>query len=341
VSTYRLIGEFPDTATEGHWRRLLAESTLPSHLVAPEFFLEPRTAGTQPFAILAEGAGRVTGVLTGLRRGNDLLSGMPHRPQILVAAGRDRDDAEQALVRGLLREGRGCRLIAVHTWEPLPTFAAAGLTTTPVGGIYLLDLSVPEEEIFMQFSATKRNCIRQAQRKGLTVQDVYDDEDLAAVKEAFDETRARHRLTPKSRADLERLLGLERNRRMFLAKVGGRAVAATIVRFERGGLAEYSENASLLSSRAYHPNEALLWHAVTWARAQGCRTFSLGGANTFKAGFGARLAPVYRMRRDQTFLRMIDRGEGAYGFAHRVVKSVFTRVSQIRSERRRPGRHGT
>ncbi len=328
--SYRVLHRFPPPEIELVWRRFLETIDLPSHYVTPEYFLEPSIQLTQPFALMAESAGAITGVLTGGYDAGNLTSGMPHRPQLALTPGDERPAAVEALTRGLVQEGRACRLITIFAWEPLEGFSTAGFEITRAGGTVLLCLSEANDEGILQgFSATKRNCIRQAERKGVQIKDTYDSREIDELLEAFDDVHRKHRLPPRSRADLEALLKLESNRRLFIAKVEGRVIAGTIIRFVRGGLAEYSENVSLERMRHYHPNEALLWHAIRWSRAQGCRAFSFGGANEFKAGFSRHIVPIYRLRRDQSVFGVIDRSDRLVHIVRPVAKSILTRWDKL------------
>ena len=201
-----------------------------------------------------------------------------------------------------------------------------------------MNLSRSEDELFRGFSATKRNCIHQAERKGIEITSTYNDTDIEDLLEAFAETHGRHGLAPRSRADLEQLLKLERNRKLFIARAEGRVIAGTIIRFELSGLAEYSENVSLKWARRYYPNEALLWRAIQWSRTQGCQAFSFGGSSLFVAGFGGELVPVYRIRRDQTFLQRIDFSESAFEVVKRGVRLMRSALRKITGGAKKLGR---
>ncbi len=326
----RVIRAVPDPETERAWREYLEDGALFSHYVSPEYFLEPHIEGSEPFAIVAELAGRVTGVLTGCRCDGDLISGMPHRPQLILANGETQSATEEALVRAIVHEAKKCRRVIVYSWNRLTEFEKAGFNVRPWADTLLLDLSKSNEEIFERFSATKRNVIRQAERKGVEVASTYEDLELEQLLEAFRETATRHKLSAKSRTELKRLLQLQQNRKLFIAKVGDQVIAGTVIRFQVGGLAEYSENASLKSAWHYHPNETLLWHAIRWSRAQGCRAFDFGGYSSFKEGFGAQLVPIFRLRRGRTFLdravlRVSDRAERMDEMARKVVRSMLRR----------------
>lgn len=252
-ASYRILRQFPPPEIERAWRRFLEAIDLPSHYVTPEYFLEPSIQSARPFVLVAESAGAITGILTGRYLGRNLISGMPHRPQLVLAKGDGRLPAEKALIQGLLQEGRSCRLITVYAWEPLEGFSAAGFETTETAGTFLLYLSGSAENLFQGISARKRTYIHQVKRKGVDIKDSYDIQDIDELLDVFNETHRRHRLPLRTRTELEALLKLDCNRKLFIARAEGRVIAATIIRFVRGGLAEYSENVSLERMRHYHP----------------------------------------------------------------------------------------
>lgn len=328
-TSYRILRQFPPPEIERAWRRFLEAIDLPSHYVTPEYFLEPSIQSARPFVLVAESAGAITGILTGRYLGRNLISGMPHRPQLVLAKGDGRLPAEKALIQGLLQEGRSCRLITVYAWEPLEGFSAAGFETTETAGTFLLYLSGSAENLFQGISARKRTYIHQVKRKGVDIKDSYDIQDIDELLDVFNETHRRHRLPLRTRTELEALLKLDCNRKLFIARAEGRVIAATIIRFVRGGLAEYSENVSLERMRHYHPNEALLWETIQWSYAQGCRAFSFGGANEFKSGFSSNIAPIYRLRRDQSVFHIIDRRDRLLRIARPVAKSVLVRCKKL------------
>lgn len=325
----RVLRAFPDRETELAWRRFLDTIELPSHFVAPEYLLEPLEAGQQPFVILAMEAGAVVGVLSGYRDGRHVTCGIAPRPQLAVVAGPGRAAAEEALGRGLDQEAAGCRLAEVFSWEPVDGLARHGFRVQVGGDTNMLEgLQRSDEDLFRNFSETLRRYLRQGPRKGLEIVEYQNDDDLGQVVAIFNETHDRIGISRKTEGDWRRSLALTRNRRLFLARVKGEIIAATVVRFQAGGLAEYSENGSFARLRSeYHPNEALLWTAMRWCRSQGCQAFSFGGTNHFKGRFGGRVIPIYRHRRDQTIFRRIDRVEAIREGTRRFVQAWRSRAA--------------
>jgi hypothetical protein len=324
---WELLRGTPGADLEHEWRAFLRRNPLASHFVSPRYFAEPAKPEATPFALVCRGShGNVTAVATGFERHAHLVSGAPHRPQCVVGADGSRSAAAD-LADAFLQCAEGSSLATIYLWEPNPSLAERGFRTVKGKGTFVLDLEPTEAALFAEFSATKRNTIRQAERRGLTVELADRYTDLTGLDRIFRETDRRHGLPPRSREALRAVrAGLDPCRKLFVARRDGALVAATVIRYVRGGLAEYSENASDERAWPYRPNEALLWSSIRWAREIGCHAFSFGGATSFKSGFGAELRPVYRMRRDATFLRRHDRKEWLATRLRAVPRTVLGRL---------------
>jgi hypothetical protein len=337
-ATSQVIRSYPRPAVEGPWRAFLRTTKDASHFVSPQYFLEDfseeSSKGLLPFGLLVTHGKEVIAALTGWRNRGKTVSGAPHRPQVLLAPGHLRQVAEEALLRGLATRELASPVVTVYSWQPLARFMAAGYKLFPVDRTYVLDLAPPEEEIFRRFSASKRRyCGSWAARHGIEISNKVSDGEWKQVLEVFNETQARHRITLWDRGDLERLRR-SANRAIFVARREDRVIAATIIRFLSGGLAEYSENASLKALRSLHPNEPLMWAAIRWSRTQGCTRFSFGGHTSFKEGFGGSLESVLRLRRDLTIGHRVERTETLANGTRGVLRAIRARWRAVRSRSR-------
>ena len=63
------------------------------------------------------------------------------------------------------------------------------------------------------------------------------------------------------------------------------------------------------------PNEALIWHAMRWARARGVTEFDFVGGNSYKAKYGTTEVPVPWARRSRSPLVASLRDAAQQGFA--------------------------
>jgi hypothetical protein len=309
---FKILHEFPNADVEKAWRDCLGRVGFPSHYDTPEYFLEPYFAGRRPFAILALDGETVAGILTGLHEGNQVLCGLPSRPQICIAPGCDLKATQEALMKGLSDEAGSAELITVFTWPSLelPAFANGGFRRRQLPGNVVLDLSQGPEAVFKQFSKDRRRNIRFAEKNGIEVQLAACPQDIAEAYEVYKAWRETERKELRGTAFtfevFERAAQLTNNRRLFLARLSGKVVAINIFRFCPGGLFESAANSSLEEFMHLKPNELLQWRGIEWACSQGLKRHSLGGSHQFLLRFGGTVVPIIRYRRDHSLLRKHD-----------------------------------
>ncbi len=309
---YEILHEFPAREIETAWDDLLARLEFPSHYDAPEYFLEPHWAGKRPFAILAREGERIAAVLTGLHDREQVVSGLPSRPQIAVDPNVDANAALGALLQGLLKEAGRAKLLTVHTWPSLelPPFTAQGFRRRKQQGNVVLDLTQGADALFQQFSKDRRRNIRFAEKHGITVRIASEKEDFLR---AYDVYLAWHKTERKEVKGEQRTFGhfesaqlLKKNRRLFMAELAGEVIAINMFRFYPNGLFESAANCSLDRFLHLKPNDLLQWKGIEWACSQGLRRHSLGGAHPFLTRFGGTVVPIIRYRLDRSLLHKHD-----------------------------------
>lgn len=306
------VHEYPEPKLERAWRDCLTRVEYPAHYDAPEFFREPYWAGQKPFAVLAVEGPRVTGVITGIHRGGQVECGLPSRPQICVDTSCDQAATLDALARGVLVEAKSAELVSVFTWAhlQLPSFTARGFRSRALTGNVVLDLTQGPEQLFKQFPKDRRRNIRFAEKNGVDIGEVTNDQDIAdafAVYQTWRKTDRKQINGPGRTFDVfEKAARLRDNRLTLVARVDGKPIAINLFRFFPGGLFESAANSSLDEFMHLKPNDLLQWRGIEWACAHGLRRHSLGGAHTFLRRFGGEVIPVYRYRLDRTFLRQHD-----------------------------------
>jgi hypothetical protein len=309
---FTLLHEFPAADLESAWRDCLTRVEFPSHYNTPEYFLEPYFTGRRPFAVLALEGDTVTGILTGLHEGNQVLCGLPSRPQICVDPSQDSSATQRALMQGLLSEAGPAELITVFSWPSLelPVFADGGFRRRQLPGNVVLDLSQGADAVFKQFSKDRRRNIRFAEKNGIEVQLATSPQDIAEAYEVYKAWRETDRKELSGTAFtfevFERAAQLTNNRRLFLARLSGKVVAINIFRLCPGGLFESAANSSLEEFMHLKPNELLQWRGIEWACGQGLRRHSLGGSHQFLIRFGGTVVPIIRYRLDRSWLREHD-----------------------------------
>jgi hypothetical protein len=328
VADFLVLHQFPEHDLARRWRDFLAGAECPAHYDAPEFFLEPFWLNMRPFAVLALREGSIHGVLTGHHNGDEVVSGLASRPQICVRDGASSAGALDSLARGLLREAGSSHRITVYSWSPAPleAFAKYGFRTHATQGSIVLDLSQGPEELFRQFSPSRRRNIRRAERKNVEVFQASSSEDFAAFYAVYRSWRRTERKTIEGTElpfeTLENACQLVENRRLFLARFSGRIIAGSTVRFYPKGLLECSANASLDGCQEVFPNDLLLWRTIEWGCREGFRECSLGGTQPFLARSGGEVKPIYRFRADRTWMHRYDLGERLVDTAREVLHKL-------------------
>jgi hypothetical protein len=334
---FLVLHEFPSLAVEKGWREFLTRAPFPAHYDSPEYFLVPLWRGKGPFAVLAREGERVTGVLTGLHAGTTVACGLASRPQISLDPAADAGTVLNALAQGLLKEAGSAELVSVFTWKdlPLPKFEEFGFRKRELQGTVVLDLTLGPDELFKQFPKDRRRNIRFAEKNGVEVR-LVTEEDLP---EAFKVHNAWHHTERKvvkgEASSYETFVQSSKlaNRRMFVALVEGKIVAINIFRFFPGGLFESAANNSLDEYLHLKPNDLLQWRGIEWACSQGLRRHSLGGAHPFLRRFGGSVVPIVRYRLDRTSLHQHELRERVVDISRdalrRMPPSVGKRVRKL------------
>ncbi len=307
---FAILDAYPDRVVEEAWRKCLGNGDMPTHFAAPEFFREPQPSGVRPFAILALDPQspelRVIGSLTGVVDGRSVTSGKIGTPQICIEKSTEPDLAAKALVEGLDIVGKSADLVTVFSWVPLAAFRQGQFRETTTTGTAALDLSLGPKKVFSKVKG--RSEIRQAISFGLQVRQATL-EDLPEYYAILKDWSDRKGMPCPSLDYLREAFRLTDNRRLFLALHEGRIIAASSVRFYRGGTAEYAWNVSLPEFQRLRPNDLLQWRILEWACQEGIHTYILGGTHSFLLKYRDRIIPTYRYVKDQTFFKTHARRE--------------------------------
>jgi peptidoglycan pentaglycine glycine transferase (the first glycine) len=168
----------------------------------------------------------------------------------------------------------------------------------------VIDLSAEDEALLARMHPKTRYNIRLASKKGVIVRP-WDN--LPAFQRMMEETGRRDRFAAH-RADYYRraydLFHSQDACELLLAEFEGTPLAA-LMAFSRGHRSWYLYGASTSSERQRMPTYLLQWHAMLWAKAQGCREYDLWGipdaeTEELESGFAQRgdgLWGVYRFKR--------------------------------------------
>ena len=321
-----------DPAVERRWRKFLTRAEFASHYVSPEYFRDPFVRDKRPFVILVWEGERVVAAISGVHDEQQLVCGLMSRPQICFAKTVDVLATSEALVAGLLNEGEREKLITLYSWQPLNIFSKYGFGCKPEEGVVMLDLTKGPDDLFKQFAQTRRTDIRNAIKRGIEVDIASTRDEFKTYYEIYADWCLRKQIAPTSWEVVEEALSLP-NRRLFLARHGGKTIAATIIRLYPGAMIEYAANSSRAEYTKLRPNDLLQWRIVEWACAEGYKRYSLGGAHLFSRRMGGDIVPIYRYRIDRTWLRRYELKE-ALGKSGRKMFNALptglkTRVRQV------------
>jgi hypothetical protein len=331
----RVLHSFPDSDVEAAWRAFLPTADYATHYVAPEFFREPFFVHKRPFAILVFKAGRVVAVLSGIHEGKHVICGVAGRPQLAVTPPFARD-VQAALIRALLGETKGAGLVTITTWSDVPGFAELGFAERRVDAIMTLDLTRGPDALHKEFAKGRKSDITFAKKAGVVVREFESEDELRAYYEIYVDWCARKQIPANSFEVMRAAFALKDSRRLFLAFHEGKTIAGSVVRYTPSGVAEYSANNSLPSALNLRPNSLLNWVAIQWAHAQGLKVYSMGGSHPFLRHFGGTEIPIYRYRKDLTFLKRHDTAEWATGKLLVVARAVKQRLEQKKRSAQTP-----
>jgi hypothetical protein len=323
---FRILRGFPGPLEERAWREFLPQSDWPSHYTSPEFFLEPYWDGKHPFAVLAVEGNKVIGVLTGLHEENQVISGLPARPQTCFDRTTNVSRVAQSLAQGLLEESGSAKLVTVYSFTRLDTLRSIGFQLRPLEGVVVLDLTQGPEALFRQIHTSARKNIRIATRKGVEVCEASTEDDFSAYYDVYCRwLRSSRKKIVEAKIPSSVAMESYRirsNRRLFLARHDGQIIAASSVRFSPGGVLEYSGNPSLEEHFLLKPNDLLKWKVIEWGCSQEFPLFSLGGAHQFHLKSGGAIIPVYRHRFDRTWFRRHDMREAVTDAARKTLRTA-------------------
>ena len=301
--SFRLLHGFPTGSVLGQWRSCLSGCDFPTHYTAPEFFLEPMLRKMKGFAVLSLSGECVTGILTGLRDGDHVQSGISVRPQVAFLRHADRHRAMTNLLSGLLQEAASAKLVDLFVWSEMEGFVGERFRRKQCEGVVMLDLARGPDALFRKFSENKRTNIKKAIKYGVSVAPAKNDDQISAYyRVCVDWARRKHLPIPEEEEFRENF-GLTNNRLLLLAHHESEIIAGVVIRFCPSGVMEYAANCSLESALRLRPNDLLHWRAIEWGCREGLTHYSLGGAHLFLRKFGGEIVPTTRCRLDLSILR--------------------------------------
>jgi hypothetical protein len=167
-----------------------------------------------------------------------------------------------------------------------------------------IDLRQPEERIFAGMASACRRCVRQSEKRGVTIEQAHGE---AFAHEFYPQIRdvfLRQGLVPTYTVDRVRALirHLEPTGQILLLRArdeNGLCIATGIFpAFNDTAL--FWGGASLKEHQHNRPNEALHWHAIRYWRERGIARYDLGGFMEYKRKYGGAEIAIPGFRRSRS-----------------------------------------
>ncbi|MFI5896645.1 GNAT family N-acetyltransferase [Actinoplanes sp. NPDC051513] len=169
----------------------------------------------------------------------------------------------------------------------------------------VIDLSPSEDQLFGAMASACRRNIRKAQKSGVVIEEAHDDPSFAddfyaQLRDVF----AKQNLVPTYSIDRVRALirNLSPSGSILLLRARdpeGRCIATAVLPWYHRTMYFWG-GASYRPDQHLRPNEALIWHALRWARSRGVTEFDFVGGNSYKQKYGTIEVPVPWARRSRS-----------------------------------------
>ena len=331
VHEYLVVTSEPDDEVLERWENFLSNSNFATHYVTPDFFSDPFVGTGERFIVLATKDLHIDAVLSGLRQGKSISAGLSVRPQVAFRDGIDRASAAEALIAGLAEFDSSHELVNLYSWDCIDGLDRLGYEHEICRGadqVVMLDLSKGADGLYKEFSERRRTDLRKTIRQDkICVKQLETDVELAELYEIHKQWNRRKENKPEEFDAFKTMLSAK-YRATFLAVHEGKIIAATYLRFCKGGVVEYAANNSLEEFQKLRPNELLGWRAIEWACSAGFKHFSLGASHPFLTRFGGKVVAAHRYRLDRTLFRRHKNRERASRFAVNAYLSLPDSVRQ-------------
>ena len=168
-----------------------------------------------------------------------------------------------------------------------------------------LDLTQSEDSLFNGMDSACRRCIRQGEKRGVTVEEATDDEFADEFYAQITDVFVRQGLVPTYSADRVKALirHLQPAGQLLLLRARNAAgvCIATGIFPAAGDVVLFWGGASLKEHQNLRPNETLHWYAMRYWKARGIARYDMGGYMEYKRKYGgAEVAiPGFRKSRSQ------------------------------------------
>jgi CelD/BcsL family acetyltransferase involved in cellulose biosynthesis len=217
----------------------------------------------------------------------------------------------------------GCAHVEVYDRHATEDDARAGTFDYRIMRSFEIDLRRDEDALFKSMTQACRNCVRKAEKSGVTVEEARDeafaDDYYAQLRDVF----AKQSLVPTY--GLERVRALIKhvlpsgNLLLLRARDKDGKCVATGIFSGFGSRMIYWGAASWREHQHLRPNEAIVWHAMRHWKARGVPFFDMGGGGEYKRRYGGYdiAVPWIRASRFGAVARLRDAAKRAIDLKQR------------------------
>jgi hypothetical protein len=167
-----------------------------------------------------------------------------------------------------------------------------------------IDLTRSEDAIFGAMESACRRCIRQGEKRGVTVEEATDDEFAAEFHAQLTDVFLRQGLVPTYSEERVRTLirHLQPAGQLLLlrARNAEGVCIATGIYPAAGNVALFWGGASLKEHQNLRPNETLHWYAMRHWKARGIAIYDMGGYMEYKRKYGGEEVSIPGFRRSKS-----------------------------------------
>lgn len=193
---------------------------------------------------------------------------------------------------------------------------------------YEIDLSKSEGELFANMNSSCRRCIRKANKCGVVIEEASDMDFANDYYEQLKDVFRKQSLVPTYGIDRvqELLRHLQPTGHLLLLRAKnpeGLCIATTIFPAFNDTMYFWG-GASWRKHQILRPNEAMMWYAIRYWKAQGMKKFDMGGGGDYKKKYGGYTIRVPRLIKSKYRLITSFRNlaEGAFKIHQKILGQI-------------------
>ncbi len=175
-----------------------------------------------------------------------------------------------------------------------------------------LDLSLPHEEIYKNFTKGTKANIKKFERIGCTIQEDYSEEFVREYWEQLVDVFKRQGLNPTYSINRVRSLitnlKFSNNILCLKALTPEKKHIASLIQIGSSNLTiTFGVPSYTNFQKEYRPNEALMWYAIKWWKDKGVELYDFGGGGEYKKKYGGSRIKYFTVCHSKIPLALVTR----------------------------------